>query len=110
VEGFDFFHNARVKTINGNGRIVYYWLDFIIPIFKLVIEISPEIWHRLGDSPAKDERKRKFIEDRGWILKELKTADIRLLNRTKLGSKKRPAVCKELDDILIKRLKKGEEN
>ena len=101
-EGFDFFHNARVKTENAKGRIIYYWLDFVIPSKNLVIEISPEIWHKLSGVPEKDKRKRKFIEDMGWTLIDLKSEDIKLLNRTKLGSDKRPALCKKLDGMFKK--------
>lgn len=102
VEGFTFFHNARVKTENEKGRIVYYWLDFVIPTKKLVIEVSPEIWHKLGNVPEKDKRKRKFIEDMGWTLIELKTEDIKLLNRTKPRSQKRPTACWRLDRFFKK--------
>lgn len=100
VEGFDFFHNPRVETVSVNGRKMYYWLDFVVPAVKLVIEISPEMWHRLDGVPEKDERKRKFIEDLGWTLIDLKTADVRRLNRTRPNSSKRTKVCRELDKIL----------
>lgn len=103
-EGFDFFHNARIGTVNEKNRKVYYWLDFVIPSLKLVIEISPEIWHGLDGVPEKDKRKRKFIEDQDWTLIELNTNEIRLLNRTSPKSSKRPKVCRDLDEI-FKRLK-----
>ena len=100
VEGFDFFHNARVRAKNAQGKVTYYWLDFAVPAKKLVIEISPEIWHKLRGVPEKDQRKRKFIESMGWTLIDLKSKDIKLLNRTKIRSSKRPTICKKLDRIL----------
>lgn len=46
LEGLDFFHNARVGPFkNEKNRKVYYWVDFAIPKYKLIIEVSPSIWH-----------------------------------------------------------------
>lgn len=46
VEGLDFVHNARIgPIINEKGNKVYYWVDFLIPSYKLIIECSPKIWH-----------------------------------------------------------------
>jgi len=100
IEGLDFFHNARVKATNGSGKKVYYWFDFVLPKLNLVIEVDPEVWHRLWGREKSDQAKRKFIESlKGWKLISLNSKDIQKLNRQKTPSK-RTKNCKLLDKIV----------
>jgi len=97
-EGLDFFHNSRVR-VEKKGKRIYYWFDFVIPSKKLVIEVDPEIWHRLGDRERSDSEKRKFVNGLGWKLISLNTEAVRKLNRQRKDSKTRPVVCRELDKM-----------
>jgi len=63
----DYLHNFKVQNESQSG---YYSLDFFFPKVSLVIEISPSIWHKIGNSPAKDARRKKWIEKLGWKVVE----------------------------------------
>ena len=81
VEGLDFFHNARIGPfVNGNKKKVYYWCDFVVPSKKLVIEASPEIWHKMWNREDADLRKAKFLGQLGWTLMNLNEKALRRLN------------------------------
>jgi len=98
IENLDFFHNARVRDTN-REKPVYFWLDFIIPSRKLVVECDPEVWHKLDGREESDKRKKDFIESLGWTFISLNNECIRKLNKSRKG-KDRPEECKELDGII----------
>ena len=75
-EGIDFFHNSRIK---GEGRS-YYWVDFILPIEKIVIEVNGSIWHKIGDRETSDTKKRSFLENIGFTVLEI---DEKILKKPK---------------------------
>ena len=81
IEGLDYFHNSRIGFTNTNKRKVYYWLDFVIPAFKLIIECSPVVWHKLWRREISDKRKQELIEQLGWKYISLNEKEI---NKNKL--------------------------
>ena len=66
IEALSFFHNSRIGFTNMNKRKTYYWLDFVIPSSKLVVEINPSIWHKFWKREDSDQRKKELIEKLGW--------------------------------------------
>jgi len=42
----DYEHNKKFKTVNSNNRKITYWVDFYLPRYNTIIEVSPSIWHR----------------------------------------------------------------
>lgn len=77
-EGLDFWHNVRVQNRHSEGKakIVTYWLDFVIPSWNTVLEVSPTIWHKMWARDKSDERKRRFITSLGWRYIELDEGDL----------------------------------
>ena len=73
-EGLEFFHNSRVKL---RGR--WYWLDFVVPESRTVIEYSPEVWHKLWNRKSADERKKEALEELGYNLLSLNDKDLGIL-------------------------------
>lgn len=99
IEGIDFFHNSRIKC-KLNGRIRYFWLDFILPKLNLVIEASPRIWHKMWNREEADARKRTLLKAMNLDLIELDEKDLRRLNKQRKKSRyPRPENCKKLDKI-----------
>ena len=76
IEGVTFFHNARVR----NGKR-YYWLDFILPVEKIVIEVSPSVWHRMWNRNESDRVKYEFLESLGLRVIELTDETLRSKKR-----------------------------
>lgn len=88
LEGLDFFHNARVGPFkNEKNRKVYYWVDFAIPKYKLIIEVSPNVWHRLWNREEADERKNIILTNLGWKVIHLDEKDLNQLNKRRKKSK-----------------------
>lgn len=88
IEGLDFFHNARLGPfVNGNGRKVYYWADFVVPSKKLVIEANPSIWHRMWNREEADQRKIKHLLELGWEPIGLDEKDLNQLNKKRTEGK-----------------------
>jgi len=129
IEGLDFHHNARVKDgnlpvpqpfINSQGKkrvakYVYFWLDFVVPEKRLVIEASPSIWHKMWNREVADIKKEEFLKNLGWKLISLDEKDLNQLNKKRtegkiLGLKinpnskpyKRTSNCKRMDEIFGK--------
>jgi len=74
IEGIHYFHNVRVKDTtrkNKRGGPIYYWLDFYIPEEKLVISVSPAIWHKMWSREESDRKKKRFLESLGLIVIEV---------------------------------------
>lgn len=87
-EGLDFFHNARIGPfVNQNKNKVYYWCDFTIPQFKLVLEASPSIWHKMWNRESADIRKSKFLKALGWNKIDLDEKDLHQLNKRRKKGK-----------------------
>lgn len=101
LEGLDFFHNSRIGPfINENENKVYYWCDFVIPEKKLVIEVSPSVWHKMWNRESADERKNKILEDLGWEVIHLNEKDVNQLNKRRKKSKyPKTENCKRLYEI-----------
>jgi len=59
-------YNVRVKL---NSR--YYWLDFYIPRERLVIEVSPKIWHKMWNRQESDKTKYQTLRRNGLRVVEV---------------------------------------
>jgi very-short-patch-repair endonuclease len=81
IEGLDFYHNSRISTVNGNGRKIYFWIDFIIPKYKMIVECNITIWHSLWQRGTADLRKKELIEKLGWKYIGLNEKEINKLNK-----------------------------
>ena len=79
--GKDFLHNFRIKQPSG-----YFWLDFLLLRFNLVIEIN-SFWHTLGNGPLRGLRRKRFLRKQGLKVIELHVKDIQKLNNDNLRSK-----------------------
>jgi len=79
IENLHYFHNARVSTINSNGRKVPFWVDFIIPTMNLVIEASPKMFHNLKRKVESDLRKKEYIINNGFIFVALSEKEVESL-------------------------------
>jgi len=55
--GVDYIHNCLIP----NGRHKYY-VDFYLPMLRLVIECNGSVWHNLWARRDSDKRKREFLE------------------------------------------------
>jgi very-short-patch-repair endonuclease len=75
-EGIDFIHNCRIK-----GEKSYYWADFYLPHLYLVIEYSPEVWHKMWGRKESDQRKREFLESNGLRIIDLGDKDLKNLEK-----------------------------
>ena len=59
----DFFHNYKFK--NDRGR--YYWVDFYLPKWNLIIEIDGGIWHSyFKEAKDKDKRRDAWFRSLGF--------------------------------------------
>jgi hypothetical protein len=65
VLGRDYFHNILIP----NGKRHYY-VDFLIPNEKLIIEMSP-FWHKLWNRQESDKRKKEYLESLGYMVVEV---------------------------------------
>jgi len=80
----DYWHNYKIQI---PSQRQYYSLDFYFPDKRIVLEISPAIWHKnLGSTEEKDRRKREWLERIGlecYILgdRELAMSDERLTQK-----------------------------
>jgi very-short-patch-repair endonuclease len=62
VQGRDFFHNIMFEKDKRHR----YWVDFIIPAERLIIEVDPSIWHRMWSRDKSDNQKFQFLESLGY--------------------------------------------
>ena len=87
-EGLDFFHNARIGPFqNENKHKVYFWCDFVIPKFNLILEASPRIWHKMWNREQADIRKEQFLNALGWKVISLDEKDLHQLNKKRKEEK-----------------------
>lgn len=84
IEGLTFFHNYPLATVSPKGNNTHFWLDFVIPEPRWVIECSPRMWHKLDKRIESDIRKRKEIEAHGFIYIELSELEIERLKDERL--------------------------
>ena len=68
--GLKYEHNKMFR----NGRSKYY-VDFCIEDPKLVIEVSPSIWHERWNREESELRKKQFLRGLGYSLLELTERD-----------------------------------
>ena len=80
VEGVTFFHNARIQAVNDKGNKVFYWLDFVLPIRRIVIECNPSIWHKMWNREGADIRKQTILGLLGLTLVEMTEDDVRTIS------------------------------
>ncbi|MEM2928015.1 MAG: DUF559 domain-containing protein [Nitrososphaerota archaeon] len=60
----DFFHNYRFRNDKKRG---YFWVDFFLPKWHLIIEINGSIWHNFfKQAKTKDERRDKWFKRIGF--------------------------------------------
>jgi len=69
IEGIDYYHNVR--CYNPKSK-TYYYPDFILPNYKLVIECSPSIWHEMWNRKESENRKREYFKEYGYKYVTLK--------------------------------------
>jgi len=81
IEGLDFCHNSRISTINENKRKIYFWIDFIIPKYKIALECNITIWHSRWSRGTADQRKKELIEKFGWKYIGLNEKEINKLTK-----------------------------
>ena len=62
VQGRDFWHNIMFEKDKRHR----YWVDFIIPDEKLILEVNPTVWHRLWSREKSDNKKFEFLESLGY--------------------------------------------
>jgi hypothetical protein len=74
-EGFDYMHNVRFKGLN-----TYYYTDFYLPHLRLVIEVSPSIWHNMNGRNRVEESKLKYLSNRNLRVLILDDECLRLKN------------------------------
>jgi very-short-patch-repair endonuclease/predicted RNA-binding Zn-ribbon protein involved in translation (DUF1610 family) len=87
-DGLDFFHNARIGPfLNENQHKIYFWCDFVVPKFKLVLEASPHIWHKMWNREQADIRKEHFLNSLGWNVINLDEKDLHQLNKKRKNAK-----------------------
>ena len=87
-EGLEFFHNSRVGPfLNGNKHKVYFWCDFVVPKYHLILEASPRIWHKLWNREQGDNRKELFLGNLGWKVINLDEKDLNQLNKIRKETK-----------------------
>lgn len=76
-------HNARIGPfLNGNGRKIYYWLDFYLRNEKIDIECSPSMWHSIWGHSDKDEIRKSRLEQCG--ISVLTLGDVQLKSKQTL--------------------------
>jgi len=73
LEGVDYFHNHRVPNDTGS----YYYPDFLLPKLRLLIEVSPSIWHTRWNREESENRKREFFRRLGFRILELDDRTLR---------------------------------
>lgn len=87
-EGLDFFHNARVGPfINDKNHKVYFWCDFVVPKYTLILEASPRIWHKMWNRGQADNRKELCLGNLGWKVINLDEKDLHQLNKIRKEKK-----------------------
>lgn len=95
IEGLDFMHNCRIGPfVNENNRKMYYWCDFVVPKYKLVIECSPSIWHTRWNRQGADDRKKEHLAKLGWKMSSLDEKELSKTNKIRID---RPLKLRELD-------------
>jgi very-short-patch-repair endonuclease len=70
IEGIGYIHNTRIRR-HTSERTIYYWLDFYIPSMNLVIEYSPNYWHKDKGRAKLDINRRNFVISLGLKYVEL---------------------------------------
>jgi hypothetical protein len=71
-------HNARMGPfLNGNGRKIYYWLDFYLRNEKIDIECSPSMWHSIWGHSDKDVMRKARLEQCGIAVLTLGDSQLR---------------------------------
>jgi very-short-patch-repair endonuclease len=87
-EGLEFFHNSRVGPfVNDNKHKVYFWCDFVVPKYTLILEASPHIWHKMWNREQADNRKELALNDLGWKVINLDEKDLHQLNKIRKEKK-----------------------
>ena len=71
-EGIDYVHNCRVK----NGR-TYYYPDFLLHYKRIIIEVSPSIWHTRWNREDSERKKKEFFKQLGFTIVELGDEDFK---------------------------------
>jgi hypothetical protein len=58
-EGLSYIHNVRLKALT-----TYYYTDFYFPKLNLVIEVSPNVWHKMNGRSKVEEKKLRYLADK----------------------------------------------
>lgn len=86
IEGLSYFHNQRVPIIIETKQR-FFWPDFTLPDFRLMLGASPKIWHELWSRNGADERFSKYMDNLGWMVIHLDEKDLKQLNKRRKISK-----------------------
>ena len=98
----DFYHNFKIQNESQTG---YYSLDFFFPKARVVLEVSPDIWHgKIGDAQKKDKRKHSWLTSLGFTVvtldsEKLKWKDEELLSYLEKALYRRTRVLRELVEL-----------
>lgn len=99
IEGLNYFHNQRIPVIM-NGKKRYFWPDFTLPDFKLILGASPSIWHKMWARNGADERFTDCMANLGWTVIHLDEKDLKQLNKRRDPSKyPKTATVKKLYEL-----------
>lgn len=71
----DFFHNYRFRSDKKRG---YFWVDFFLPKWHLIIEINGSIWHNFfKQAKIKDERRDKWFKRIGFNVLRIDSSELK---------------------------------
>jgi very-short-patch-repair endonuclease len=70
----DFFHNYRFRSDKKRG---YFWVDFFLPKWHLIIEIDGGIWHKFfKEAKEKDRRRDKWFKRIGFQVLRIESSKL----------------------------------
>lgn len=70
----DFYHNYKFKSDRGR----YFWVDFFLPKWNLIVEIDGRIWHRFfKQAIEKDMRRDSWLKSMGFEIIRIDSEKLR---------------------------------
>ncbi|MEM2136882.1 MAG: DUF559 domain-containing protein [Candidatus Methanomethylicia archaeon] len=70
----DFHHNYKFKSDKGR----YFWVDFFLPKWNLIIEINGKIWHTFfKQAMEKDMRRDAWLKNMGFEILRIDSEKLR---------------------------------
>lgn len=84
IVGLDIFHNNKVSCTDTKGRKYNLWFDFVIPCRRLIIEVSPEMFHNTPKKKMIESRKINFAHQHGYNIVILGTKELAKIDKTNI--------------------------